>query len=206
MSNPALIPNLLAILSGYPASASVANAYISPALTQNLSEYLNALIAAPYSGDLLVGEAPGHAGCARTGIPLTSERIIASGNHPFIISLRSRLFRSGTQTESTATMVWTLVSTGSSLPGFWNAFPFHPHPVGLPRKNRPPTPAEARFGINVLELIIQILAPKRVFALGRVAETILSANFPHLRAPYIRHPSNGGHPTFVSGMTAYKVV
>jgi hypothetical protein len=205
MPNPALIPNLLAMLTGYPASPSVANAYTSSSMVRNLTEYFGALLTYPYSGDLLVGEAPGHAGCARTGIPLTSEYIIAFNNHPFIVSLRPRLSRSGTQTESTATMVWNCLSSGSRLPAFWNTFPFHPHPVGSPRRNRAPTPAETRFGVNALCLVIQILTPQRVFALGRVAESILSSHFAHLAAPYIRHPSNGGHPAFVSGMITYGV-
>src|SRR5438094_8008822 len=107
MSNPALIPNLVAMLTSYSASSSVANAYSSPALVQNLVEYFDGLLAYRYSGDLLVAEAPGHAGCARTGIPLTSEHIIAFSTHPFITSIRPRLLRSSSnpQTESTATMV-----------------------------------------------------------------------------------------------------
>ena len=194
------------MLAGYPVSSSAANAYISPILIQNLVEYFDGLLAYPYSGDLLVAEAPGHAGCARTGIPLTSEYIIASSTHPFIASIRPRLSLSGTQTESTATMVWNCLSHGTRLPAFWNTFPFHPHPVGNPHGNRTPDRAESSLGVRILDLVIRILTPHRIFALGRVAQTILSTHFSRFAAPYIRHPSNGGNPDFVLGMTRYKVI
>src|SRR5882724_7796130 len=128
-SKPQLISNLDSILTAYPASVTVANSYRSPSLAQNVTEYFDALIRHPYSGDLLVAEAPGFAGCALTGIPLTSEQIIAHSAHPFMASLRSRLFRAGEQRESTATMVWNCLSGTSKPPAFWNTFPFHPHPA-----------------------------------------------------------------------------
>ena len=207
MANPALIPKLTAMLSGYPSSSSVANAYASSALAQNLVEYFGGLLSYPfYSGDLLVGEAPGHRGCARTGIPLTSEFIIAKDPHPFIASLRPRLFCSGIQTESTATMVWSRLALGSKLPAFWNTFPFHPHDPGKPLGNRTPNAAETRFGIDALDLVLKILAPRRVFALGRTADSILAKHFSHVSAPYIRHPANGGYQEFVQGITTYQIV
>ena len=206
MPNPALIPNLVAMLKGYPTTPLVTNTYSSPFLVQNLVEYFNALLSYPYSGDLLVAEAPGHAGCARTGIPLTSEHVIAFSTHPFIASIRPRLICSGTQTESTATMVWACLARGSRLPASWNTFPFHPHPADDLRGNRKPYAVETSFGVNVLDLVIRILTPQRVFALGRVAESILSRHFARLAAPYIRHPSNGGNADFVSGMIANKVI
>jgi uracil-DNA glycosylase len=206
MSNPQFIPNLVSMLTAYPGSVTVANSYSSPSLAQNVIEYFDALIRHPYSGDLLVAEAPGYAGCALTGIPLTSEQIIAESGHPFIASLRSRLFRAGRQRESTATMVWNCFAGTSKFPAFWNTFPFHPHPAGQLRNNRKPTLSEAEFGASILDLVIQILAPRRVFALGRIAERALTAHFPQFNAPYIRHPSNGGHPAFIGGMISHNLI
>lgn len=206
MSDPSLIPAVLKMLAGYPASPSVGNAYSSPHLLKNLDAYLAALIRYPYSGDLLIGEAPGYAGCALTGIPFTSEHLIASSIHPFLTALRPQLNHTGTQTESSATMVWNRLACGTRLPALWNAFPFHPHPPGNPAGNRKPTTTEAKFGATVLDYIIRILMPARVFAIGRVAEAAISTHFPHITAPYIRHPSNGGHSKFVSGMTTYNIV
>lgn len=206
MLNPSLIPAVLTMLTGYPASPTISNAYSSPHLVNNLNAYLCGLTSYPYSGDLLVGEAPGYAGCALTGIPFTSEHLIASSSHPFLTALRPQLFYASSQTERSATMVWNLLARGTKVPAFWNAFPFHPHPLGNPFDNRAPTTSEAAFGATVLDCIMRILTPTRVFAIGRVAETTLAAHFPHLVAPYIRHPSNGGHSKFVSGMTSYNIV
>ncbi len=206
MPNPAQIPIVLTLLSGYPTSATVNNPYSSPRLVNNLKRYFDALISYPYSDDLLVGEAPGYAGCALTGIAFTSERLITSSSHPFLTSLRPHLSCTGIQTEKTATMVWKHLVGGKKVPALWNAFPFHPHPLGKPRKNRKPTVAEAMFGATILSQIINILTPKRVFAIGRVAEAALSTYFPGIAVDYIRHPSNGGLSAFVSGMNGFKIV
>jgi hypothetical protein len=193
------------MLAGSSGSPTVNNFYSSPALLRNVGEYFNALIAYSYSGDLLVGEAPGYAGCALTGIPFTSEQVIRSSPHPFITALRSRLKVSGTQSEPTATIMWAHLTTSSRLPAFWNAFPFHPHDAGSHR-NRPPEPAELAFGASVLAAVLEILTPNRVFAIGRTTERTLRTHFPSLAAPYIRHPALSKPPAFSSALVAYGIV
>lgn len=205
MPNPNAIPTLLGMIAGYPGSSTVNNFYSSSGLLANVREYLSALVSHPYSGDLLVGEAPGWAGCALTGIPFTSEKVLTASPHPFVTYIRPRLTVSGTQSEPTATMVWSRLTSSSRLPAFWNAFPFHPHYLGTHR-NRPPTSAEERFGATVLATVLQILTPQRVFAVGRTAQRTLATHFPSLGAPYIRHPSNGGRPAFLSGLIAHHIV
>ena len=206
MPNPSLIPTLLTMLAGYSGSPTVHNFYSSPALLRNVSEYFHALITdSSYSEDLLVGEAPGYAGCALTGIPFTSEQVIRSSPHPFITALRSRLTVSGTQSEPTATIMWARLTTSSRLPAFWNAFPFQPHDAGSQR-NRPPRPAELAFGASVLAAVLEILTPNRVFAIGRTTERTLRTHFPSLAAPYIRHPALSKPPAFSSALVAYGIV
>jgi len=204
MPNPGVIPTLLTTLTGYPGSTTVNNFYSLPSLLANVDEYFRGLIAHPYSGDLLVGEAPGWAGCALTGIPFTSEHVISSSPHPFLRGLHSRLAIGGNQSEPTATMVWDSIGRSSRLPAFWNAFPFHPHYSGSYR-NRPPTRMEKAFGATVLGIVIHILTPGRIFAVGRTAQCTLRTHL-SLAAPYIRHPSNGGRPGFLSGLAVYNVV
>ncbi|MGA3284111.1 MAG: hypothetical protein ABSD57_06605 [Verrucomicrobiota bacterium] len=65
---PDPISNLLAILESYPNGHTVENPYGHELQRGNLRAYCEALIQWPCSGDLLVGEAPGYAGCALTGI------------------------------------------------------------------------------------------------------------------------------------------
>ena len=204
MPNHSAIPTLLKMLSEYTGSPTVNNFY-SPPILLNVSEYIHALISRPYSGDLLVGEAPGWAGCALTGIPFTSEQVVRLSPHPFIDGLRPRLTVVGYQAENTATMVWNRLTNSSRLPAFWNAYPFHPHVFGG-HQNRQPTATEEQFGATVLATVLEILTPQRVFAVGRTAEQTLQTYFPVLRAQYIRHPSNGGQPAFLSGLAEHHIV
>ena len=194
-----MIPSLLRSLSRHPASATVANPYTSPHLRDNLEAYLSALCAFPYSGHLFVGEAPGHRGCARTGIPFTSERVLRSGSHPLLVALLPKLTVDGEMTENTATIVWERVSTRRNVPAFWNVFPFHPHACNDTSANRRPNAAEIAAGRVFSNLVIQILDPHTIVAVGEVAAAITPAAFPKLKHAKLRHPSFGGADEFRRG-------
>jgi hypothetical protein len=202
---PDPISKLLAILENYPNGRAVANPYCHEWQRENLRTYLQALIQWPCSGDLLVGEAPGYAGCALTGIPFTSEAVIQNSRHPFVCRLRPHLRIAGTQSEQTATIIWNYLSERPAVPAFWNIFPFHPHKPGNPGGNRTPTTEEAQFGHEILNRVVEILAPKRILAIGKTAFNTL-AQFKHpLLAGYIRHPANGGKAGFIAGMKTFGI-
>ena len=197
---PEAISNLLAILEQYPDSHTVANPYRHESQRKNLQVYLELLMQWPSSGDLLLGEAPGYAGCALTGIPFTSEAVIRNSRHPFVCRLRPHLRIAGRQSEQTATIVWNYLSERPAMPAFWNIFPFHPHKSGHLRGNRTPTVAEAEFGREILDRVVEIIAPNRVLAVGKTAYLALSRFEYPLLAGYIRHPANGGKAGFIAGM------
>jgi uracil-DNA glycosylase len=203
--NPHLIPSLLGALSSHRPSSMVANPYASPALRNNLDAYLTALCSFPYSGHLLIGEAPGCHGCGISGIPFTSERVLRSGSHPFLAALFPSLKLRGNVTERAATIVWKQVSTRKSVPAFWNAFPFHPHAPHNPLENRCPTPAEIATGRHFLDLIIEILQPHTLVALGGVAASVLAPAFPHLQHVNLPHPSYKGTAGFIAGFEALQI-
>jgi uracil-DNA glycosylase len=48
-----------------------------------------------------------------------------------------------------------------------------------------------------VERLLALIQPKRLVAVGRVAEEILGS-----RATYVRHPANGGATAFAEGMRA----
>ena len=197
---PDPISQLLSVLEEYPDSCTVANPYRHELQRKNLRVYLETLLRWPYSGDLLVGEAPGYAGCALTGIPFTSEALIRNSGHPFLRELRPHIRIAGTQSEQTATIVWNYLSERPALPAFWNIFPFHPHEPGQLRGNRAPTVEEREFGHEFVGGVVGVLAPKRILAIGKTAHNTLS-RFKHpLLAGYIRHPANGGTAGFITGM------
>ena len=204
--NPARIPILLQQLEHAAPSPTVYNPYRSSPCRRNLTAYLEALCAYPYSGHLLVGEAPGYRGCALTGIPFSSERILATHAHPFIVTLRPSLTVAGQSAEASATIVWHYLGRCAKLPAFWNVFPFHPHRRGKPQSNRAPTAAERRNGNSFVQLVLEILAPHTVIAVGRTAARALDSQFPDRKYIPVRHPSHGGKVDFVAGLRAAGVV
>ena len=202
---PDPIANLLAILENYPNGQAVANPYRHELQRENLRAYLLALIQWPCSGDLLVGEAPGYAGCALTGIPFTSEAVVRNSRHPFVCGLRPHLRIAGTQSEQTATIIWNYLSERPAVPAFWNIFPFHAHPPNNLGKNRAPTTEEARFGCGILSRVVEMLAPNRILAIGKTAHNTLAQVKHPLLAGYIRHPANGGKAGFIAGMKMFGI-
>lgn len=204
--SPELISELLDSLQSFEASDIVENPYAVAGCTANLDAYLHALCTLPFSGHLLVGEAPGYRGCALTGIPFTSQRVLAADDHPFLVSLRSSVSLSGSVTESTATIVWQSLAQTPAVPAFWNAFPFHPHKLDNPASNRAPTPAEIRLGRTYLEFIVKILQPRSIIAIGKAAASALVPIYGTNAVIEIRHPSNGGKPAFLSGLRKVGVI
>jgi hypothetical protein len=155
-------------------------------LTRYLDEHRHAHIA-------LIGEAAGYAGCRFTGIPFTCEAQLRERDDPRyrISSLR------GNFDERSARCVWQTLGQRDDVI-LWNVFPWHPHQPGQPLSNRLPTAAEIRVGMGVLALFLDWLRPKRVIAVGRVAERALCKM--GTRATYARHPSHGGQRAFQSAI------
>jgi uracil-DNA glycosylase len=203
--NPRLIPSLLIALAGVSSSSTVSNPYSTASRLSNLRAYLGALCAHPYSGHLFVGEAPGYRGCAITGIPFTSERILCSGGHLFLDTILPSLTLTGSVTERSATIVWRQFTGKSSIPAFWNAFPFHPHPVGVTSGNRRPTSIEITAGTPFLHTVVEILAPHTIVAIGGVAASVTATTFPKLRHLTFPHPSYRGTAGFISGCATLNI-
>ncbi len=206
MMNPKLIPNLLTQLKRVASTSTVRNPYKSPGCSRNLVAYLKALCSYPYSGHLLIGEAPGHKGCALTGIPFTSQRVLSSSGHPFIDTFKSSLSVSGDATEVTATIVWDYVNECTVVPAMWNVFPFHPHMKDNPQSNRTPKTSEVDTGKRYVQLILDILSPNMVIAVGGTSAKTLNRLFPNLTFETVRHPSRGGKADFLGGIEAAGIV
>jgi uracil-DNA glycosylase family 4 len=66
---------------------------------------------------------------------------------------------------------------------------------GNPLSNRRPTVSEVAAGAAFAERALELLRPRTVVAVGRIAEGILGP-----RGGYVRHPANGGATAFAAGM------
>jgi uracil-DNA glycosylase len=193
------IRRFVAALSAFPTSRRLVNPYRSRQRRQNLETYLAALLEWPYSGHLLIGEAPGERGCARTGVPFTDERMLRGGLHPFLKSLRPTVRVDGSTAENTAGIVWNHLCECSLVPAFWNAVPFHPRSAA--KANRAPTANEVQSCQVFLDQILRVLAPRSVIAVGRTAELAL-VRLGLSSFQSVRHPSHGGKREFLAGLTA----
>lgn len=151
---------------------------------------------------LLLFEAPGYRGCALSGIPVTSERIMLKGIDKW------GLFGTGYQatsshpqgvSEMTATILWgALVQHVEQPPLIWNTVPLHPHRPGQTQSNRPPTREEERLGQPLIEIVMQLFDFETIGAVGRVAQRALDGM--KYRAVPLRHPSQGGKAEFIHGL------
>jgi uracil-DNA glycosylase len=187
-------------LAAAAGSDRLANPYAGPEgrpRCDNLRLYLSRM-AVRWPAVLLVGEAPGHRGCARTGVPFTSEPVLLSDPCPFGLFGAAAGFRPGSHGappgEGTATAVWAALARLDRLPLLWNALPFHPHRPGNAQTNRTPARAEVALGEPHLRELLDLFAIERVVAVGNQAASALASW--GVDAERVRHPSHGGQRLF----------
>lgn len=151
---------------------------------------------------LLVGEAPGYNGCRLTGVPFSSEALIAEGvleGALFTASNGYRVAREPFTREQSAAIVWEVFERHRTAVLCWNAFCFHPYKPGNPDSNRKPTVKEIEAAAPFLQTLLSLFpSVTTVVAVGNSAEHALARlGIPHTK---VRHPAHGGKPQFVSGM------
>lgn len=180
------------------------NFYKNENQQHNLKVYLSEM-AVMKPKALLIGEAPGYLGCARTGVPFTDERVIRECN---ILPGRERYITPGGQKERTARAMWDALARAEALPLLWNAFPLHPHEKDKPGSNRAPNKAEINIGKKYICDIVEIFEIKKIYAVGMKAFNALSSLnidgfIPEKNKSYIRHPSYGGKGEFEEQIEKY---
>ncbi len=160
----------------------------------NLKNYLKSYSKNP--DFILVGEAPGPWGCRFSGIAFTSERQLIEGQLPFEGQASSTF--APPVLERSGTILWGALI--QYFPRFfvWNSIPYHPFNPGDPLSIRTPKRSEVLKYSPLLEKVVQLLSPKGIIAIGRKAEQgLTNLGFDPI---YVRHPSFGGKPAFLSGM------
>jgi uracil-DNA glycosylase len=156
-------------------------------------ENLRAYLAERAGADVVcLGEAGGYQGMRWSGIAFTSERDLQRWGPPYRPSCAARVW-----SEPSGTIVHkVLAELGAERRVIlWNTVPTHPHRPGEPLSNRRPTTAEVEAGAPLATRLIEIVQPRRVVAVGRIAESVLPPG-----TTYVRHPANAGGPAFREGM------
>ena len=164
---------------------------------------------------MLVGEAMGYQGGHFSGIAMTSERMLLGkmlnkGIKPedvFISLVPSRTSKEEVRkdgfNEPTATIVWQhLLSSGVNPYQFiiWNSLPWHPYnPAKGMLSNRTPKDSELEAGRKILKVVIDMIKPTTIIAVGEKAAIQLN----ELKVDFkkVRHPANGGANLFRQQVT-----
>lgn len=152
---------------------------------------------------LLVGEAPGYRGCRLTGVPFTSEFILANGLEKLDLFGQSRGYRISEESkrlsrEASACILWKTLEIAQVVPLIWNAFPFHPFQTDNECSNRQPKGTELLIGQEFLHRLIQLFDIKTVVAVGNTAASSLKRQ--GIDYQKVRHPSHGGKTQFTIGI------
>ena len=156
----------------------------------NLRRYLDERRSADV---VALGEAAGYQGMRWSGIAFTSERDLARWGPPY----RATSDRPNGWSEPSGTIVHRVLGElgAERRVILWNTVPHHPHHPGRPLSNRRPTQGEVEAGGAFAERLLELVQPRQVVAVGRIAESVLGE-----RAAYVRHPANGGGAAFAAGM------
>ena len=170
------------------------NPYLGPggrARTRNLERYLAFYAAQAPIDVLLVLEAAGRNGSARTGVPATNLALAAE--YPFPLAHDHASVPAPDRADNTSLRVWRSAwSLNPHRIACWNAVPWHPARFG---HDRPPRAPEVGAGLPVLRQVLALLRPTKVVAVGRTAEAALLAV--GSVAPYVPHPAQDRYKEFV---------
>jgi hypothetical protein len=150
---------------------------------------LRAYLAERAGADVVcLGEAGGYQGMRWSGIAFTSERNLLRWGAPYRPSCAAR-----TWSEPSGTIVHKVLEElgAERRVILWNTVPTHPHRPGEPLSNV----AEVEAGAPLAMRLIELVRPRTVVAVGRIAESVLPPG-----TAYVRHPANAGGPAFREGM------
>ena len=160
-----------------------------------LEAMIESAMAAPVDA-IWVGRDLGYRGGRRTGLALTDEVNASAHMSRWGVEI-DRPTVGAVVAERTAAVIWTMLAQIDARIFLWNVFPLHPHEPGQPFTNRNHNAKERRAGEDILALLIELLRPKRIFAIGNDAAQAVSRIDDCLPVFPVRHPSYGGQTQFL---------
>lgn len=170
-----------------------------------LSAMLKSAVREPIDA-IWLGRDLGYRGGRRTGLALTDD--VHIDRHVKRWDLSAERPTIGTAVaERTAAVIWSMLDQIDARIFLWNVFPLHPHEAGKPFSNRQHNARERRAGEEVLKILITLLRPMRIIAIGNDAAAAASRVVEAVPVVWVRHPSYGGQTQFLRQITEiYEVV
>lgn len=142
-----------------------------------------------------VGRDLGYRGGRRTGLALTDDVHIARHAQRWHIRAERQTVGEAVA-ERTAAVIWGMLDQIDQSIFLWNVFPLHPHEAGSPFTNRQHNSRERQAGEEILLMLLNLLRPRRVIAVGNDAFSAASRVASHCAVTLVRHPSYGGQRQF----------
>ncbi len=166
----------------------------------NLAKALGAALATGVES-VWIARDLGYRGGRRTGLALTDEAHLNA--HASLLGAEDlrRSTLGPAAAERTATVIWRMLMEIGKPIFLWNVFPLHPHEPGRPMTNRSHTRFERHACKHVMVTLLDLLAPQAVLAIGRDAEASMADL--GIAAKQVRHPSYGGQPEFIAGVSEH---
>ncbi len=183
------------VFNPYSGVCDVYDTIEAPAIRrQNLSRVLDSLISHQIDS-IWVGRDLGYRGGRRTGLAFTDESNLEMASMVWKADLR-KATKGGVVSERTATNIWNFINKIDEKIFMWNVFPFHPHEKYKPHSNRSHTSEERNIGMEFLKVLVNLLQPRKIVAIGNDAYDCSCKVFSNTKIVKIRHPSYGGEKMF----------
>ena len=142
-----------------------------------------------------IGRDLGYRGGRRTGLALTDDFRFPDHTKRWGVEIDRPTFGPMVQ-ERTASVVWKMLDQIEEHVFLWNIFPLHPFPEGNVYKNRTHKSIERDAGTKITLMLVSLLQPRRIVAVGSDAARVLGNMFEEIDINHVRHPSYGGENTF----------
>jgi uracil-DNA glycosylase len=143
-----------------------------------------------------IGRDLGYRGGRRTGLALTDDVNLRHHANRWDVDC-DQMTKGTAVPERTAAVIWSVLAQIASPIFLWNVFPLHPFEAGSPFSNRAHNSKERKAGEELLAILIDLLKPKRLIAIGNDAESVALRFGDSYTVSKVRHPSYGGQKIFL---------
>lgn len=146
--------------------------------------------------EIWIAPEPTYRGARRTGLAMTDERHLQDHGQHFGVKGLQRATILPDPEEETAGIVWSALAGIERRVFLWNTVPLHTHIAGNPFTLRRHNAAERNASKPILDGIIDLLAPRRLVAVGyETAQALRRAGRDHEQ---VRHPARRGARKFTA--------